>query len=117
MNAAWIMFLSKREKVASQDIRGDIPDELQGVCVAIVNESMQEPPIEPECVSGQLACLPINQERLGCYTDIIPLGKFKNRLLMDFIGKLSGFSFLNSPFAEGKTTILAEPPMGFEPMT
>jgi hypothetical protein len=36
---------------------------------------------------------------------------------MDFSGKHKGFSFLNSSFVEGKTTLLVEPPIGFEPMT
>jgi hypothetical protein len=36
---------------------------------------------------------------------------------MDITGKHNGFSFLNSPFVEGKTTFFGEPPMGFEPMT
>jgi hypothetical protein len=36
---------------------------------------------------------------------------------MDFSGKHKGFSFFNNPFVEGKTTLLVEPPIGFEPMT
>jgi len=51
MDAAWIMCLRKGEKVASQNIRGNFLNELQRVCVAILNESTQELPIELERVS------------------------------------------------------------------
>jgi hypothetical protein len=36
---------------------------------------------------------------------------------MHSTGNQNGFSFPNSPLAEGKTTFLVEPPIGFEPMT
>ena len=48
MNAAWIMFFSKREKVGSQELS-----------------------IEIDCVSGKLSYLAVDQKRIGCYTDII----------------------------------------------
>jgi hypothetical protein len=48
MDATWIMFFSKRQKVPSQEIRCNLLDERQRVCVAIFNEGAQELPIEPE---------------------------------------------------------------------
>ena len=111
------MFLSKREKVASQEIRGNFLDERQRVCIAIFNESTQEPSIEPESMSGKLSSLAVNQKGIGYCPDIIPLRNFKNRLLMVFIKKHSGFSFLNSLFTGEKPLILGEPPMGCDPMT
>jgi len=84
MDATWIMFLSKCEKVASQEIWRNLLDESQRVCVAIFNEGAQELPIESECVFGKLSCLAVNQKGIGCRIDIIPLCNFKNRLLMVF---------------------------------
>ena len=52
MNAAWIMFFAKREKVASQEIWRNLLDECQRICVAIFNESTQELSIELEYVPG-----------------------------------------------------------------
>ena len=62
MDATWIMFLSKREKVASQEIWRNLLDEAQRVCVAIFNEGAPELPLEPESMFGKLSCLGVNQE-------------------------------------------------------
>jgi len=51
MDASWIMRLRKAEKEAPQNIRGNFPNEIQGVCVAMFNERIQELPIELERVS------------------------------------------------------------------
>jgi hypothetical protein len=59
----------------------------------------------------------VNQKGIGCCPAIIPLRNFKNRLLMDFNGKDSDFSFLNSLAPGEKPPILSEPQIGFEPMT
>ena len=73
MNAIWIMFPSKSGKVASQASRGDLLKKPQRVCVALFNESPQEPFIEFNCVLGKLSCLGIDQKRIGRCPDIIPL--------------------------------------------
>ena len=53
MNAAWIMVLPKRQKVASQEIRCNLLDDGQRVCVAIFNEGAQELAVDPESVVGR----------------------------------------------------------------
>jgi hypothetical protein len=50
--------------------------------------------------------LGVNQKGTGCCPDIIPLGNFKNRLLMDFTGEHHGFSFLNSLFKREKSLLI-----------
>jgi hypothetical protein len=49
--------------------------------------------------------------------ELLCLLKFDNRLLTQSTEKQNGFSFLNGPMVEGKTTNLFEPPVGFEPTT
>ena len=72
MDATWIMFLSKCEKVASQEIWRNLLDECQRICVAIFNEGAQELPVEPESVLGKILCLAVNQKGIGCRIEIIP---------------------------------------------
>jgi hypothetical protein len=62
MDAAWVMFFSKREKVPPQEIWRNLLDEYQRICVAIFNEATQELSIELQCVSGKLSCLPVDQK-------------------------------------------------------
>jgi hypothetical protein len=62
MDATWIMFLSKRQKVTSQEVRVNFLDERQRVCVAIFNKGAQELSVEPDSVSGKISCLAVNQK-------------------------------------------------------
>jgi len=52
MDATWITFLSKHEKIASREIWRNLLDDGQRVCVAIFNEGAQELAVEPESVPG-----------------------------------------------------------------